>query len=221
MENIKEIADYLPIIETEKYGTYTRLIDKTDTFGKGFFIFCGLVAFGNLALIGHFCGLALQEEFSPLFLIYIPFFAAAGFFDYKLFKQYRVIKTLHPGEIQVSDWPLILGEEVRLKFKRSVKNGQSFKRVTAKLELIERVTYRQGTNTYTKSNTVWTQELGDKTCNTPTVSLDFDLKIPHGKPPSMELSNNDIIWKLSFQSYYETGDDDSTFNLLVLPKSKR
>ncbi len=91
-------------------------------------------------------------------------------------------------------------------------------RVQAKIELFESATSGSGSTAGSRATVVWARDLGKKKSRSNLIEFDLNLNIPGNLPGSFDESKNQLTWTLSFQSFYDSGEDDSVFVLLVLPR---
>lgn len=119
--------------------------------------------------------------------------------------------------------PLQLGDHVIIRFRRTARGRSDATGlvVTAQVRVEERATYRQGTDTTTATETVYTQDV-DVVLNdlvNRTVEVDLGIDVPlFEAPPTMDLGNNEVRWELVVDMAAPNApDDESTFPLEVAP----
>ena len=177
-----------------------------------------------LAIPGFFLGVYLVVSFAnPIFIIFIPFFSI-------FYVVYRVMKlTLDESarykmgielgfvgaELIFSRYPLKVGENDRLTFRRRLKNNywtNLFKinkfpvnsHITVNLVCVERASYTQGTDTVTDVAVVYEKMIysDNLLCGDREVIGHFDLEIPLSYSSSFEGKNNQIRWILDMEENY-------------------
>ncbi|WP_414755249.1 hypothetical protein [Anabaena sp. CCY 9910] len=106
---------------------------------------------------------------------------------------------LFPAEVLLSSYPLRLGEECNLIFRRRFKGNLKTKQpeqLTFKIACVERVEYKKGTDTEIEVHTIW--ESQPQFHSVPTDVDIFSFKtiftVPNDLPPSFEGKNNQIRW---------------------------
>jgi hypothetical protein len=115
-----------------------------------------------------------------------------------------VVKTvlarakLHPGTATASVHPICLGEALTIHFAQQPKSTIDVTRVSMKLLCRESATYRQGTNTYTKTHDVHTDErdvVGPQAGDSFSVLEGAEtFQIPPEGMHSFEASHNQVTW---------------------------
>lgn len=136
------------------------------------------------------------------FVFLLPF--GLIFFIIALFRQsFRqhicAYFLLSPSDLVFAHYPLRLGDNVRVTFRRRLKRNRKLPQnnsVIVKLLCVERVSYTQGTDTI-----VETALLDEKSLRSRPVfsrenelSYHFDLDIPTHLPASFEANKNQIRW---------------------------
>lgn len=166
-------------------------------------------------LIGHVIGY--------LFLIIIPIIILVFFFVFwwfwliigiislisaifnkKLKNSIIALIRFSPPEVLLSAYPLGLGSECDLTFRRKLKKNRKTKqsgKLTFKLVCLERVEYKKGTETEVEVNTIWESEpeVFSVPADVDTYSFKTNLIIPNHLPPSFEGKNNQIRWIISVE----------------------
>lgn len=111
---------------------------------------------------------------------------------------------LLPAEVFLSAYPLRLGEECSLNFRRRLKGNRKTKQpgeLTFKIACLERITYQRGSDTEIEINVIW--ESQPKIYSIP-IDVDMftfktDFTILNKLPPSFEGKNNQIRWVISVE----------------------
>lgn len=136
---------------------------------------------------------------SLLFIGIIAFFFNKSFRNY-IFAQFR----LSGAKILLSTYPLRLGEECNLTFRRRIKGNSKTKKagqLIFKIACLERVTYTKGSDTEVEVHVIW--ESQPKIYSVPvgvnTYSLKTDFTIPNNLPSSFEGESNQIRWVISVE----------------------
>jgi hypothetical protein len=120
-----------------------------------------------------------------------------------------------PAELIFSHYPLKVGENDRITFRRRLKQNfwtNLFKvhdfpansRLKVSLICLERATYTKGTDTVTDVATAYESVIFSKTLipGDREVKSHFDLEIPSYLSPSFEGKNNQIRWILQIEESY-------------------
>lgn len=123
--------------------------------------------------------------------------------------------ALEPTEIIFSHYPLRVGENDRLMFRRKLKdqtclswfNIKEFPENSyLKISLIcaERISYTQGTDIMREAATVYEERIYSHSLigRDRQVKSYFDLHIPEQLPPSFEGKTNQIRWLLKIEETY-------------------
>lgn len=118
---------------------------------------------------------------------------------------------------------LRLGEEAIVRFRRQARRsgGAEGSSLTARLQCIETVRYRSGTDIHTATETVWDALLPVRPHHTGDL-LDCDLHVTvpvFDAPPTMVLPHNRVSWRIVVHIESPAApDDDSTFAVVVGPE---
>lgn len=134
------------------------------------------------------------------------------------------VSRILPGQILLPRYPLKMGEEIPVTFRRQLRRNLRVQRsgsLHASLVCVERVRYRVGTDTRTETHTVWEQALPQSTVEAGShqVEVHWQVKIPRQGPPSFEAPDNQIRWGLGvWLELPGLVKDDSNFALLVEPE---
>ncbi|MEM9925063.1 MAG: hypothetical protein AAF915_15150 [Cyanobacteria bacterium P01_D01_bin.50] len=136
---------------------------------------------------------------SLLFIGIIAFFLNKSFRNY-IFAQFR----LSGAKILLSTYPLRLGEECNLTFRRRLRGNRKTKQLgelSFKIACLERIQFKRGTDTEIEVHVIW--ESQPKIYSVPTnsdmLSFKTDFRVPDNLPPSFEGKNNQIRWIISVE----------------------
>lgn len=139
----------------------------------------------------------------------------------ELWANYR----LQPAELILPQYPLRLGDECRIYYRRKLRKGSFSKagKVEAQLICDEWVQYTQGTDTVTKTHTLHKQTLPNTTIVSGEHQADYDadITIPVECPPSFYGENNKLRWRLviKLKAPGIAQICKSVFHLQVLPET--
>ena len=162
--------------------------------------------------ISGLIALPLIIIFLVLFLFWLFFFwwlllivAVASFLFNKRFRNNLIARfRFKPGEVLLPSYPLRLGEEYNLTFRRRLRANRKTKKtgqLTFKIACLERVQYKNGSDTEVEVHLIW--ESQPKIYSVPigvnTYSLTSDFTIPNYLPSSFEGENNQIRWIISIE----------------------
>lgn len=140
----------------------------------------------------------------------------------KLFKWIGFALRFLPGEIVLSKFPLRLGEECQVSYRRRLRCGQMPLSMTLNAQLVcyEWVSYAKGTVTETLTQKVWEQSLPAKNLLLDSkLEYDCTIQIPSQGFPSFEAEHNKICWALQVSlEQSERSKSTSTFFLTVEPE---
>jgi hypothetical protein len=156
-------------------------------------------------------GLLFFLLFLWFFLILIVIFVVALIFNIQMrrtsWNKFWTAVCLAPGELIFSHYPLTLGSEDRLTFRRrlqanfwtkwwQVKTIPTPGTITIQLLCVERVSYTQGTDTIVETAIIDKTLLHRQSLHSGATEMvsHFDLTIPQHLPPSFEGKNNQIRW---------------------------
>ncbi|MEO1377703.1 MAG: hypothetical protein AAFW70_26170 [Cyanobacteria bacterium J06635_10] len=135
-----------------------------------------------------------------LLIVVVAYFLFNKTFRNNLIASFR----FQPGEILLPSYPLHLGQEYNLTFRRRIKGNRKTKKagqLTFKIACLERVTYKNGSDTEVEIHVIW--ESQPKIYSVPigvnTYSLTSDFTIPNNLPSSFEGENNQIRWVISIE----------------------
>ncbi len=171
----------------------------------------------------------LRDSINPvsvLMALFVSLFVLIGLFfvGMSLLETWKNFK-LHPAELILPSYPLRLGESCTIHYRRRLRNG-SFSRAAhleAKVICDEWVQYRQGTDTVTKTHTLWETAFPSKTVVSGERQADYTGRIdirPEG-PPSFFAEHNKIRWQLiiKLRAPGIPSACISTFLINVMPES--
>ena len=135
-----------------------------------------------------------------LLIVFVVCFLFNKRFRNNLIAKFR----FKPGEVLLPSYPLRLGEEYNLTFRRRLRANQKTKKagqLTFKFACLERVKYTRGSDTEVETHVIW--ESQPKIYSVPigvnTYSLRSDFTIPNNLPSSFEGENNQIRWIISIE----------------------
>lgn len=110
---------------------------------------------------------------------------------------------LHPAELILPRYPLRLGETCSVRYRRRLRNGTFNKpgKIEAQLICDEWIQYRQGTDTKTRTHSLYELELLERTVVTGEQQADYEDKIviPAEAPPAFSADHNKVRWRLLFK----------------------
>lgn len=159
---------------------------------------------------------------SPVLLIVPAIFCLVGLVLLAILVRQGVIASqFKPGELTVSAWPLRLGDDLNVVFRRGVRGNIEVRQVQAKLVCTEVVRYRVGTDTHTAREVVWEEQLPTPalTPGANGVECYWRIHLPDDGPPSFETNNNTVVWSVDVRLHNQLFPDaQSSFSLLVLPE---
>ncbi len=136
-------------------------------------------------------------------------------------KRFRVVRSWHPGELILAEWPLTLGcrREVRFRRRRRGRSLGEMFTLEAELQLKEIATYQQGTNTHTVTRVVRRHPVPVYQTGIPSgIAADLRLELPADWVPTISLPNNRVE---SWVAVEAPGMDGSEFQLDVAPRVGR
>jgi hypothetical protein len=131
----------------------------------------------------------------------------------------------HPAELIVPSYPLRLGEDCAVHYRRRLRKGNFARpaRIEAKLMCDEWVQYTQGTDTVTKTHPIWQESLPTQTVAPGEHQASYigHINIPLQGPPCISAEHNKIRWQLiiKLKAPGIPRACISTFLLKVLPES--
>jgi hypothetical protein len=138
-----------------------------------------------------------------------------------LARTVRVALHFAPGELVLTRWPLRLGEEVEVAFRRRTRRAVRVERIDARLVCTESATYRSGTDTITVTEQVREEPLPSVAAVPGATPIEgvWRIRIPAHGPPTFAAHNNRVEWSLKLRLVARDGpSDDSSFRLLVRPE---
>ena len=166
-------------------------------------------------LIGHIIGYLFLIIIPIIILVFLivffwilPIIAVisliSAIFNKKLKNSIIARFSFSPPEVLLSSYPLGLGSECDLTFRRKLKKNRKTKqsgKLTFKLVCLERVEYKKGSDTEVEVNTIWESEpeVFSVPENVDIYSFKINLVIPNHLPPSFEGKNNQIRWIISVE----------------------
>lgn len=117
--------------------------------------------------------------------------------------------------------PLNLGEHAIARYRRVAKrSGLTVgAQLSAQLVCEERATYQRGTDRVTVTHKVYDVPVRVVTYDHPKmVEADLHLDVPlFDAPPTMDLGDNEIRWRLRVEAKTEGADQKSTFPVIIAP----
>jgi hypothetical protein len=162
--------------------------------------------------------------FSWFFLIVGIIFLAVALLYRPTRRYLRAFFLLQPGELIFSHYPLHLGQDDRVTFRRRLKGDRKFPQngtVTVRLLCVERVSYTKGTDQVTETALITEKTLRQQSVFSGSKDMvcHFDLDLPAHLPPSFEGKNNQIRWVIVVsQNLPQIAEDiESNFTLFVDP----
>lgn len=186
----------------------------------------GLAIFGLLwtAFVGVMFVFLLREAdyvgvaFLSLFLVIGVCLLGIG-----LLHLWRSLK-LHPAELILPKYPLRLGETCPIYYRRRLRNGTFTQSgyVEARLICDEWVQYKQGTDTRTRTHSLYEVQLPRHTVVTGESQADYESKIEVAAeaPPTFLAKHNRVRWRLIVQLKVPgiPRTCESEFHLNVVPE---
>lgn len=206
----------LPKIAPQRGVSGFLLVDKSDGKVAIFLVFYSAIwlscsGFAFFAFVGNVAELPAKILTGLVVLIGLGLIVLTV-------KRIMVARKLAPPSLTLSQWPVRLGGRCKVRFERRTKDGTKFTSVEGALVLVESATYRVGTDTRTVTKDVWSTPLVPRPAQGDAVRAEWDLEPPVDGPPSFEAPRNRLRWEVRMISAYEGGQDDSSFEVLVLPE---
>ena len=164
--------------------------------------------------------LAIFVDFGPALLIGIAALAVVAMTNKEALLAHL---RWHPPQLEVSSVPYELGATPMVTYRRKPKRPTDVSEcaVECRLYCQEQVTYSNGSDTTTDSNTVFedtTLATGEGTADGLVAVVELHLPV-HAGAPSLELSNNQVLW------FVEVGvrgprlpSDSHSFAISVAPR---
>lgn len=206
----------LPTIAPQRGASGFLLIDKSDGKTAVYLVFFS--AFW-LALSTFAFAMAVTTGAELIAKIFSGLFVAIGLLLVAFtIKRINVARKLAPPTLELAQWPVRLGGRCKVRFERRTKDGTRFDSVQGTFVLVESATYRVGTDTRTVTKDVWSMPLVPRAGQGETVRAEWELEPPVDAPSSFEAPRNRLRWEVRILSAYQGGQDDSSFEVLVLPE---
>jgi hypothetical protein len=138
------------------------------------------------------------------FLIVAVIAAVSGLLTPSTRHHFLANLRLSKAKLLLPRHPLRLGENSRFTFRRNLKNNAKTLEggtLTGKIYCVERVEYKQGTDTETEVNVIWESQPINATVSEGEYNLTLSSKftIPDHLPPSFEGKHNQIRWVFSVE----------------------
>jgi hypothetical protein len=151
----------------------------------------------------------------------IPFIAIGLLLIYWFFHQVLVTTTVGPTLLEISDHPLHPGKTYKVFLSQTSSLDIRFLKLLLVCE--EEATYRQGTDTRTESQTVFSEELSRKELEMAYVApmeMECDVHVPQGAMHSFQSAHNRVNWTLVVEGIVADGPDfRRAFPVIVYPNS--
>lgn len=202
----------LQVSASQKYQGTILLV-----FGLFWTLFTGAMLYGviqdNIGLMA-----ILPAMFLGLFVLIGLLCTGAAIAE--MWKNSKV----HLPELILPSYPLRLGETIAVHYRRRLRNNSFRSSATVDAELVcdEWVQYSQGTDTVTKTHTIWQQTLPEQTVDSGESQADYttDIHIKPQGPPSFSSSHNKIRYRLIFKLHAPNMRSayESEFSLQVNPE---
>lgn len=197
------------------------LVDRSDTWRSA----AGLGLFA-LAWNGLTWGIFLlmrRDGGVPFFatLILALFMVIGGLLVLAVLAKCWTMLHYAPGELAMERWPLRLGDDPRVVFRRRIKRRFTVRAIEARLTCRESARYRRGTDVTTVKERVWEQTLAPERVITtgPLIEGIWVLHIPPSLPPSFKSANNAIEWELEVRVRASGGPSaNAEFALSIAPE---
>lgn len=175
-----------------------------------------------------FLGYLFGGIFLLAFIGLVPLIAFIAFISVLFYRPLRqwilAYFFLWPGELVFTHYPLRLGSDSRVTFRRKLKGNRKFlpdSAIAIKLLCIERVSYTKGTDTIVETAVVEEEALRSQSIlsGDNEAICHFDLSIPAHLPASFEAGNNQIRWIAVIEQTMPGIVDrtDSNFTFFVEP----
>lgn len=176
----------------------------------------GVVAF-FVFLMGRSTGDFILSLFSLVSL------APAVWFNYQFIRKLLVWMRFEAGELEVTPWPIQMGDTVHLRFRRRVNGKAAVRWIEGSLECLESAGYTEGTSRTTATHLVLNRKFEAVADPMPgpdgALEAEWNVEIPPEGPPSFFAANNRIDWKVVANLVVDGWpDDDSEFALTVIPE---
>ena len=182
---------------TLRYRLPTAPVDGVSTFMLGVFclIWNGMVSiFVVLAVRSHIRG----EPEWLLSIFTLPFVGVGAMLLYFFLRRALVSTGVGPTILEISDYPLYPGEEYELFLSQS--GSLRLSELTVAVVCEETTTYRQGTDTRTRTLRVYDERVFQRDEFEVSSGLPFEARFPlrvfEGAMHSLESTNNRVSWKL-------------------------
>lgn len=196
----------------------SRFTNQNWLFGLSITFIAILILIFGFPILLSFSGV-VWPVFVAFFLFLIVFWIVYWVVKFSLDESARyemgAKQGFLPAELIFSHYPLKVGENDRITFRRRLKQNfwtNLFKvhnfppnsRLKVSLICLERVTYTKGTDTVTDVATAYENVIFSKTLipGDREVKGYFDLEIPSHLSPSFEGKNNQIRWILEIEENY-------------------
>lgn len=191
------------------------LRDRSDSLGWFFALLAFTVLWMTISLV------ALLAASGPGRIVGAVFTAAGMVLVVITGRRFGVVRSWHPGELLLADWPLSLGSRLEVRFRRR-RRGRSLGEVftlEAELQLKEIATYQQGTNTHTVTRVVRRHPVPlYQTGIASGIAADLRIELPADWVPTISLPNNRVESWIAVEA---AGMDGSSFQLDIAPRVGR
>lgn len=179
-----------------------------------------VVVLATMAVSGHVEG--RPDWFLTMFLV--PFFAVGVFLLVLFVRQIMMTTGIGPTLIEISDHPLVPGQQYRLFLSQSgrLKMGN----LAVSLICEELATYRQGTDARTETRQVYQQELFRRDAFEIQHGVPFETECEFAVPApvmhSFRANHNEIRWKIVVQAVAAGWPEfRRTFSVIIRPAEGR
>lgn len=188
----------------------------------GFFALAWNAIAWPVALTFWFSSRRGSGSFPDLILFFVLLFPLIGLVLIGLaVRQLLIASAFGRAELVVSTWPLRMGQEAQVTFRRAMRGGQQVDQVEARLVCTEVATYSAGTDTRTVRERIWDEPL-PQTPMLPgmaSVEASWRVRIPETGPQSFSVYRNSVVWSVDVVLRAPNFPDaSSSFTLVVLPE---
>lgn len=152
-------------------------------------------------------------------------FSVGAYIAYKKFSRIPALLLMQPGRLSISQWPLKLGENARIQYKRDLPNFLNVVRVTPKLVCQSSLKIARDSehNNVSKSK-IYDEEFppfNPGKSHGGTIIHEFEITIPEWAPPSFDTPDRKYEWYIEYDFEFDFfPGDTSRCKLHVLSELK-